>query len=233
MKASPFGSSLAVGLASIVVGCAGAEYRADEGHARLVAPVAIAEGHTGKPAVESTPAAAAQQQAADAPKTATGAGGTLPDPAGVSTTEHFRLRFRYDHGQLSLTSVQPVQTAKPVAPKRMMGRFALELWIGKELIERVRFDFPLLGAEPPPPVPANMRTPPRLAPGADVEREITVPGSKRATRAQLVDRGTGTVYAVSWPPTTAVLQAAPDPATDVADAPPPVQPPPDQPRSDP
>ena len=31
-----------------------------------------------------------------------------------------------------------------------MGRFALELWIGRELIDRVRFDFPLIAAEETP-----------------------------------------------------------------------------------
>src|SRR5690606_41135099 len=50
-------------------------------------------------------------------------------------------------GQIELRSVEPVELEKPVATARRMGRFAVELLIGQELIDRVRFDFPLLAGE--------------------------------------------------------------------------------------
>jgi hypothetical protein len=89
---------------------------------------------------------------------------------------------------------------RPVVTARPMGRFAIELWIGRELIDRVRFDFPLLGAEEPPGDRQSIHAEPRFEPGLEAERTILVPNSERATRAQLVDRATGKIQALPWPP---------------------------------
>jgi hypothetical protein len=87
-----------------------------------------------------------------------------------------------------------------VTPRRM-GRYAIELWIGRELIDRVRFDFPLLAAEPVPSGPRKpLEQPPSLAAGADVTSEVLVPDNPRATRAVLVDRATGETQVLPWPP---------------------------------
>jgi hypothetical protein len=83
-----------------------------------------------------------------------------------------------------------------------MGRYAIELWVGRELIDRVRFDFPMLAAEELP--SSARRRPlyeaPTLAAGAHVTQRVLVPASPRATRALLVDRGTGETIALPWPP---------------------------------
>lgn len=208
-----------VGSLLLLGACAGAEYRADEGHAKLVAPVAIGEGDTGKPERRSTTTASPPQETrASEDAVRTGSGSSTPDPAPLLSTAHFGLEFRYADGELSLLSVEPFETEKPMAAPRMMGRFAVELWIGKELIERVRFDFPLLAAEPPNQATPSDHAPLRLAPGADVRRRVAVPRSERATRAQLVDRATGEVYPLGWPPVASSLERAPVPAAATSEA---------------
>jgi hypothetical protein len=97
-----------------------------------------------------------------------------------------------------------------------MGRFAVELWVGKELVDRVRFEFPLLGADfAPSPGTHQERGAPRFSKGADTTATVRVPSSDRATSAQVVDRLTGTLVAIPWPPAadaaTAPASAAPLP----------------------
>jgi hypothetical protein len=82
-----------------------------------------------------------------------------------------------------------------------MGRFAIELWIGRELIERVRFDFPLLAAEDKPKAGAkHAGEMPNFAAATRVSQSVLVPASRRATRALLIDRATGKTEALPWPP---------------------------------
>jgi hypothetical protein len=82
-----------------------------------------------------------------------------------------------------------------------MGRFAFELWIGRELIDRVRFDFPMTSADPAPSERKRpLDEPPTFSAGADVDRTILVPATPRATRAVLVDRGTQKTTELPWPP---------------------------------
>ena len=90
------------------------------------------------------------------------------------------------------------------ATARRFGRFAFELWLGRELVDRVRFDFPLLATETPAPAsPRPIHDTPRFAPGARVSVMLRVPASERATRASILDRATGEVIDVTWPPRAA------------------------------
>ena len=82
-----------------------------------------------------------------------------------------------------------------------MGRFALELWIGRELIDRVRFDFPLIAAEESPGVTRRpLHDAPSLVPHAIARIRVSVPASPRATRLVLVDRATEKMQELPWPP---------------------------------
>lgn len=175
-------------------------------HAAVQARHHLAEGNTGKPAagsetrVNETPANQSSSAAGEAPSAPTQRAipADLPDPAPLVTQHAYRVTVRYQRGAVSVESVKPFTSAQPVATSRRMGRYAFELWIGRELIDRVRFDFPLLGAAPAPNTDAAQR--PNLAAAADVTRTIRVPVSQRATRARILDRATGVSVPVSWPP---------------------------------
>jgi hypothetical protein len=151
---------------------------------------------------------------AGAPENGAKASGSLPDPPVQSSTRLWRLTVRYDHGKVSLVRALPIDVERPVSTPRHVGRYAFELWIGQELLERHRFDFPLLGAEPTPGTKERPLHPqPEFAPGAEVERTILLPNVARARRAQIVDRATGVVVAIPWPPESeaASAEASPEP----------------------
>lgn len=216
--------------AVLAAGCAGAEYRAGQEYPRLVAPVRLAEGNTGKPearpasgakaadgsrgthlqkkksnsdASESSDPSAPEGEAESAAAQRVVPGTELPDPTPLLGTRHFDLEFAYDRGAIALLGAREVTTQHPVPTRRTMGRYAFELWIGRELIDRVRFDFPLLGAEAPEAEVVPLHAQPSLGAGARVRRTVLVPASERATSARLVDRATGEVTPLPWPPLVA------------------------------
>ncbi|MEZ4371453.1 MAG: hypothetical protein R3B07_11540 [Polyangiaceae bacterium] len=126
---------------------------------------------------------------------------TAPDPEPLSLKDQWEYTLHYVDGEVSVERVRKLIFPKPVVTDRRMGRFAIELWIGRELIDRVRFDFPMLAAEE---LPSGKRKPlhepPTLAAGADVFLSVRVPASPRATRAVLIDRALGTQRSLPWPP---------------------------------
>lgn len=127
--------------------------------------------------------------------------GYLPDPEPLSSRAWWAYEVRYDRGTIDPGAPTLQCLEQPASSARRMGRFAFELWIGSELIDRIRFDFPLLAGEPPRTGPRRpLREEPSFAPGARVSTRILIPASPRATRAQILDRATGQTLAVPWPP---------------------------------
>lgn len=118
--------------------------------------------------------------------------GTAPDPPALRSRVQYELDLRYDRGAVELVDAREVHFPSPVVTARRMGRFAIELWIGLELVERVRFDFPLLGAEEPRDV--------SLEGGLVARQTVLVPATDRPTRALIVDRATGEEIEFPWPP---------------------------------
>jgi hypothetical protein len=164
---------------------------------RMVAlPAHFAEGSDqprdgGAPAAPSATPPEPKPSASDAPD---------PDPP-LRSASQWEYSLHYAKGDVSVTSVRRVELDRPVLSPRRVGRFAFELWIGKELVERVRFDFPLLAADLPPEGKKRpLRDPPRFSPGADTVARVMVPASDRATSALLVDRLTGKRTPLAWPP---------------------------------
>ena len=185
---------------------------------QLVVPTNVAEGHNDAKKQARAPSAASASGAGTAPTAgarATGATapasattpdehGFLPDPEPLTTAHQFDLTVRYDKGRMSLVRAAPVELTRAVPTPRRFGRFAVELWIGRELIDRVRFDFPLLAADP---LPGAAKKPihgdsPRFSTGADTSCHVQVPASDRATTARLVDRSSGATVEIPWPPVT-------------------------------
>lgn len=133
---------------------------------------------------------------------------TAPDPQAMITKSQWVFDLRWDKGQIYLLAVHPLDLPAPQATPRVMGRFAIELYEGAALIERVRFDFPMLGGgegTTPQPDAGPRKTVDDLNRVTFDQKLVTrigviFPQTKRGTRLDLVDRATGTRLKLPWPP---------------------------------
>ncbi len=150
-------------------------------------PVSFAEGKNEEAKPVVAPSVAASESAPELKDH-----GGPPDPKPLVTEHYIRYQFRYEKRVLSLLSAEPFELKQPVESVRQLGRFAVELWIGRELVERIRFDFALLVEDPSADAPAPFER------GATVDHTVLVPRSERATRAVLVDRA-GSRWRLPWP----------------------------------
>ena len=123
---------------------------------------------------------------------------TPPDPPAMSERQQWVFDLRWDRGEVYLLEVHKVDMGEPHVTPRVMGRFALELFEGPTVIERVRFDFPMLGAPEPP--DAGMKTPPRFEPKLRTRIGVLFPATKRGTKLELWDRARDVRMALPWPP---------------------------------
>jgi hypothetical protein len=128
---------------------------------------------------------------------------TPPDPTPLVERSQWVLDLRWDRGDVWLLATHPLELPQPQATPRVMGRFALELFEGPTLIERVRFDFPLLG---PPEPDASLSFSPKLR----TRIGVVFPATKHGTRLELWDRATGRRWSLPWP-----LQASGDASVSV------------------
>jgi hypothetical protein len=118
---------------------------------------------------------------------------TPPDPPPLVDRSQWVFDLRWDRGDVWLLATHALELPDARATPRVMGRFALELFEGPALIERVRFDFPLLG----PPEPDG---------GVSITRKlrtrigVVFPATKRGTRLDLLDRATDKRWSMPWPP---------------------------------
>ena len=215
----------------VLVACGSAHYATvDPGHPALVVSHHVAEGkgegadrHTPPPAGAASAASEGQLGTLPLPPPASASvsalSGSAPDPQPLSMAEQWQYQLLFQNGAPSVEQVEKQILPKPISTPRRMGRFALELWIGRELIDRVRFDFPLIAAEE---TPGATRRPlhdaPSLVPHATARIRVSVPASPRATRLVLVDRATEKVQELPWPPDR--QPSAPTPSAS-ASAPPP------------
>ena len=138
-----------------------------------------------------------------------------PDPPPLVEKDQWVYELRYDRGELYLVGVHPLALAEPRATPRVIGRFALELYSGPTLIERVRFDFPGLGAADRSTLRDGGRQPMRGAAISFTSKLTTrvgvmLPATARGTRLDLWDRATNRRWPLPWPAvemTTAVADA--------------------------
>jgi hypothetical protein len=118
---------------------------------------------------------------------------TPPDPPPLVERSQWVFDLRWDRGDPWLLGVHPLELAAPQATPRAMGRFAVELFEGPTLVERVRFDFPMLGAEEPDAgfsLTSKLRS--RIG--------VVFPATRRGTRLELWDRATNRRWSLPWPP---------------------------------
>lgn len=124
----------------------------------------------------------------------------VPDPEPLKLDTQWEYQLAYDAGKVRVKSVDKKKFEEPMLTARRYGRFAIELWIGRELVDRVRFDFPLVHPEPHDEAPGSSGSPISLSAKAHSEQTVLVPASPRATRAVLVDSSNGQVDELQWPP---------------------------------
>lgn len=124
--------------------------------------------------------------------------GRAPDPPALAASKQWVFSVRYKNKRPTIERVAAVSTSKPVRTARVMGRFAIELYVGPELLDRVRFNVPLT-ADPPDP---RHRRPFARPSFDDVSTRVRVAmaDSPRAAWAILVDRATGDEQRFWWPP---------------------------------
>lgn len=117
-----------------------------------------------------------------------------PDPKPLRSRDHYDFVLEFNKGEVRLLSLELVRTKNLHSTPRKMGRFALELWTGEEMIERVRFDFPLLGASD------DKKGEDPLGKGLTTQTTVRLPAASRARSARVLDRKTRKELSISWPP---------------------------------
>ena len=115
-----------------------------------------------------------------------------PDPTPLVSDAIFVLTVRFDKGTISIDKTKRVTLAKKEALPRHMGRFAAELYVGPTLIERLRFDFPLISDDD--------NASESYAKGLNVAVDVKVPDSDRPTRLEIWDRATERRWTFPYPP---------------------------------
>jgi hypothetical protein len=131
---------------------------------------------------------------ADAPKP-----GFAPDPPGHPDHKQWVFDVAAFDGKPSIEKVRPVTLEMPAETRRMMGRFAIELYVGPELLDRIRFNIPLMGDGPQERNPRH----PFPRPGFEhvtTRLRVQMADNPRAAYAVLVDRATGDSARFAWPP---------------------------------
>jgi hypothetical protein len=187
--------------------CSAARYSAEPGAPTLILPARFGEG-TGGPGGSAAPSAsAAPAPSANSPAAPPYTISKLPDPTPLRTAQVVEYQLELSEGKVKVVSVKPVTLKEPAVTARQMGRWALELSIGQELIERVRFDFPQTAADEPQADQKRLRPPLDLGSRAIARVTVRVPHSARVRRAVLFDRAHETVMELEWP-----LPAPPPPA---------------------
>jgi hypothetical protein len=181
--------------------------RATSGRRRSIAALGGALLVSGAIALMSEGGASAGVVDAGAPIVVDASTKIPPDPPALSERMQWVFDLRWERGEVYLLEIHQVDMGTSHPTPRMMGRFALELYEGPTLIERTRFDFPMLGAVEP--ADAGWKTPSRF--GARLKTRIGVifPATKRGTRLELWDRALDRRWPLPWPPHEGVYTDGP------------------------
>lgn len=123
--------------------------------------------------------------------------GFLPDPPVSKSTKHWVFDIDVKAGVVSLGKARAATTPKPEGTPRVMGRYALELYSGRELLDRARFNVPGMGD--------GVRDDKRVLKRPTMtlittKFAVRIADNPRANWARVVDRATGDEVYISWPP---------------------------------
>jgi hypothetical protein len=123
---------------------------------------------------------------------------TPADPVPLVSRRQWMFDFRWERGDVWLLGTHKVELESAQATPRVMGRFALELFEGPALIERVRFDFPMLAAADDS--DGGRNAPPSLTQKLRTRIGVIFPATERGTRLELWDRARDQRWSLPWPP---------------------------------
>lgn len=129
------------------------------------------------------------------------------DPKPLTTRERWLFDLRWQADQPRLVGVQRADSPTPVSTPRVFGRFALELYEGTTLIERVRFDFPLLGADDGRDAGSSARS--ALEKNLSTRIGVYFPHTPRGDKLELWDRKSERRWSLAWPPAQPTVDAGP------------------------
>src|SRR5262249_4877551 len=125
--------------------------------------------------------------------------GLSPDPPAKANTKHWMFDVHVSAGKLSLTRARPFTYEKAVETPRVHGRFAIEFFVGRELLDRIRFDVPLMGAGSPEKSPRHPFPRPSFD-SVTTDVQARMADNPRTVIVALVDRASGTLQRFQWPP---------------------------------
>jgi len=115
-----------------------------------------------------------------------------PDPTPLVADSVFVLSVRFNKGEVTVTKVRREKLPVKAAVDRHFGRFAAELYSGPTVIERIRFDFPLINDD------SNASD--IYAKGLDVTVDVKIPDSDRPNKLEIWDRATDKRWKLDYPP---------------------------------
>jgi hypothetical protein len=145
--------------------------------------------------------------------------GRAPDPPAPSTAKQWLFELSANRGAVRLDRASSVTAKAPIATARVIGRYAIELYVGRELLDRVRFDVPLTAEGPPEKDPKRPFARPTFE-TVTAKLRVQMADSPRAAWGVLIDRATGEIGRFWWPPepdgrlAPMTFPAASAPATD-------------------
>ncbi len=125
--------------------------------------------------------------------------GYPPDPPAHASRKQWTVEVTARDGKVKPERATATTLDKPAESARVIGRFALELYVGKELLDRVRFNVPLMGDEPPQGNRNNLPRP-RFDKNVTTHLTVRIADNPRAAYALVVDRDTGDTQKLEWPP---------------------------------
>lgn len=121
-----------------------------------------------------------------------------PDPTPLRSKKHWLYDLQWNRGHVALLAVGVRELEHPRKTPRVVGRFAIELYDGKRLVERVRFDFPMLRDGDLPDVKKRWST--SFDRNLRTRVGVLFPETAQGDKLELVDRARGTRYILPWHP---------------------------------
>ena len=125
--------------------------------------------------------------------------GFSPDPPARASKKQWTLQIAARAGKVSAERATSSLLKQPAESPRILGRFALELYVGPELLDRVRYNVPLMGNGP---VEHSTK---RAYHNPDTDLvttslKVRIADNPRAAYLVLVDRFTEERQRFEWPP---------------------------------